>query len=96
MRGGLYQTNVILDHDSATPGNRPTKRRMALLKAAGMNLRGKSVLDFASNFGMLLIENSAEIAYGVGLELDPIRVNEANLHARAKGLQHLALYTFGS
>ena len=83
------------DSPTAKAG-RDVTARLKLLEHFGMNLEGKNVLDVGSNAGFMLLANRDSIRSGVGLEVDPVRVNEATLGAEALGADHVKYYQFNA
>ena len=58
------------------------------MEAAGVPLRGTRVLELGSNLGMNLIELRGELAWGIGVDVNPLAVNQANYLARLIGVEH--------
>lgn len=75
--GGYYQFK-----------QRDPKKRLELLQA--VDFKGKTVLDIGCNSGEMLHLISNDIKWGVGVDFDPIRINEANL----KRAHNLSFYNF--
>ncbi len=77
---GYYQT-----------GKRDTTKRLDLVSQK-VNFKGKNVLNLGCNAGDFLLKLAPEIEFGVGVDFDPSRINEANFNARKAGFNNIIYY----
>ncbi len=77
---GYYQTNY-----------RDTNLRLDLVSQK-VDFVGKNILELGCNAGDFLLKLAPEIAFGVGIDFDSSRVNEANFNARKDGFNNIIFY----
>lgn len=79
-KGGYYQN-----------GQRDTKLRLNLVSQK-VDFTCKNVLELGGNAGDFLLKLAPIIAFGVGTDFDPPRINEANFNARKEGFNNIIYY----
>ena len=77
---GYYQTKY-----------RDTNLRLDLVSQK-VDFVGKNILELGCNAGDFLLKLAPEIAFGVGIDFDSSRVNEANFNARKDGFNNIIFY----
>ena len=77
---GYYQT-----------GQRDTNLRLDLVSQK-VDFVGKNILELGCNAGDFLLKLAPEIAFGVGVDFDSSRINEANFNARKDGFNNIIFY----
>ena len=92
-RGNYQQSATLLElaaHPASgtTPaqqrGRRHVNSRLSLIEAS-ISLESKSVFEVGSNLGMNMLELREQLRWGVGVDVNPLAVNQANMQARVLG-----------
>lgn len=66
----------------------------ARLEQSGLDFTGKSVLDFGSNQGGMLLQLADTLKWGVGVDFDSRLVNAANRIKAIRGSNNVSFYVF--